>query len=220
MKFFRLFLFLIPFTFTSCIEILEEVNLNPNGSGNLVLTINASQSKGQLNNLMTKDSIYDVKIPNRREIESSLAEITGKIKSIKGISNVTITRDWTNYILVVKCAFENVNALNAAVNNIWLLYNKNAPVNSTYFTYSKGIFKRSFDYNLIKGIDKKLGAQEKDILHKSRYTTVYRFGNEIKTYSNKFATLSKSKKAIIFKSTLLEIISGKKSVQNEITITQ
>lgn len=213
-----LILLILPLGLTSCLEILEEVNMNTDGSGALTLTINASQSKGQLDNLLTKDSIYGVKIPSRKDVEISLAEVTGKIKSINGISNVSVNRDWTNYILTVKCNFQNVAALNSAINNIWLLYDKKLPVNSSYFTYSKGKFKRSFDQNLVKDLDKKLGPQEKEILHKSNYTMIYRFGNEIKSHTNQSAVLSKSKKAIILKSTILEIITGKKSVQNEITL--
>lgn len=194
--------------------------MNQDGSGQLSLIINASQSKSQLDNLMTKDSIYDVKVPQRKDIEKELAEMTAKIKAIKGISNVTVNRDWTNYILNVKCNFQNTAALNEAINNIWLLYDKKAPVQMAWFSYSKGSFKRNFDYNLVKGIDKKLGAKEKDILAKSNYTMVYRFVDEVKSFSNKSASLSKSKKAIILKSTLLEFISGKKSVQNEILLNQ
>ncbi len=221
MIYFRNLFFLLPLiVLSSCFEIIEEINLNPNGSGILSLTINASQSKGQLDKIMAKDSIYNIKVPQRKEIDASINELTGKLKGMKGISNVIVARDYQNYILVVKCTFANTNALNSAINNIWLLSDKNAPTNTVYCSYANNIFKRNFNYELIKNLKDELGAQEKDILSKSNYTTVYRFQNEIANYTNTGATLSKSKKAIILKNNILDIVTGKRNIQNEIKLKQ
>ena len=203
---------------TGCLEIIEEVNLNPNGSGTLNLTINASQSKSNLDKIMGQDSIYGQKVPKRQDIEKALADVSNKLKNTKGISNVEMNRNFNNYILVIKCSFANVAALNAAINNIWLLYDKKASVNMLHFSYEQNTFKRSFDYNLIKNVKDKLGSQEKDILSKSNYTTIYRFQSEIISNTNTSATLSKSKKAIITKNTILDIVNGKKNIQNQIKL--
>lgn len=212
-------LFFLPLLLLSgCFEIIEEVNMNPNGSGNLVLTVNANQSKDQLDKLLAKDSIYGVKIPQRQDIDKAINDVVVKLKSVKGISNVAVTRDFQTYILVIKCNFVNPSALNAAVNNIWLLFDKKATVNHSYFQYDKNIFKRIFDFNLIKDVKNKLGAQERDILSKANYTMIYRFQTEIESHSNPNAMLSKSKKAIILKNNLWDIVNGKKSIQNEIKL--
>lgn len=206
------------FLFTGCFEIIEEVNLNPNGSGNLTLTVNANQSKDQLDKVLAKDSIYGVKVPTRGDIDKSINEVLMKLRSVKGISNVTINRDFNTYILVIKCNFANVSSLNVAVNNIWLLFDKKASMNRAYFSFDKNTFKRIFDFNLIKDVKNKLGAQERDILSKASYTMVYRFQSEIASHTNTAATTSKSKKAIILKNNLLDIITGKKSIENEIKL--
>lgn len=211
-------LFLPLLLLSSCFEIVEEVNMNQDGSGTLTLTINANQSKEQLDKIMAKDSLYNFKVPSRQTIDGSISEVSGKLKSIKGISNVSIARDFQTYILVIKCSFSNTHALNAAINNIWLLYDKKAAMDKTYFAFSNNVFKRTFDYELIKNVKSKLGAQERDILHRANYTMVYRFQTEIIHHTNTSATLSKSQKAIILKNNLLDIISGKKSIQNEIKL--
>lgn len=201
-----------------CFEVLEEVNLNPNGSGTLILTINGSQSKSQLDKLMAKDSIGGRKIPKRKEIEASLSEISNKLNSVKGLSNVHISKDFTNYILLIKCDFTNPSALNEAINTIWLLYDKKAKTNSVFFSFHNKLFKRTFDQNLIKNVKEKLGSQEKDILSKATYTCIYRFSSEIEHQTNSFAVASKNKKATILKSPVLDIVVGKKSLENEIKI--
>lgn len=215
-----IFIFIPLLTLSGCFEIIEEVNMSSNGSGTLVLTINANQSKEQLDNIMAKDSIYSTKVPQRSEIDGAIRDVVLKLKSTKGISNVVVTRNFQTYIMVIKCSFANTAALNSAVNNIWLLYDKKAATDRTYFSYQKNIFKRIFDYELIKNIHSKLGAQEKDILYRANYTMIYRFQTEISSHSNNHATLSKSKKAIILKNNLLDIVSGKKSIQNEIKLKE
>ncbi|MBX9851177.1 MAG: hypothetical protein K2X86_05395 [Cytophagaceae bacterium] len=215
---FRILLICGSLFLTGCLEIIEEVNLNPNRSGTLTLTINASQSKSNLDKIMGQDSIYGQKVPKRQDIEKALADVSNKLKNTKGISEVEISRDFNDYILVIKCSFANVAALNAAINNIWLLYDKKAPVNRLHFSYEQNTFKRSFDYGLIKNVKDKLGSQEKDILSKSYYTTLYKFQSEIISNTNSSATLSKSKKAIILKNSVLDIVNGKKNIQNQIKL--
>jgi hypothetical protein len=214
----HLFLATLLLSLQGCFEVLEEVNVNPNGSGTLILTINGSQSKSQLDKLMAKDSIGGLKIPKRKEIESSLAEIGNKLKSVKGLSNIQVTKDLVDYILIIKCDFANASALNDAINTIWLLYDKKAKTNSIYFSYHNKLFKRSFDQSLIKNVKEKLSSQEKDILSKATYTCIYRFSSEIESQTNSFAVASKSKKATILKSPVLDIVVGKKSLENEIKI--
>lgn len=206
------------FVLQGCFEVLEEVNMNPDGSGKFSLTVNGSQSKGQLDNVMVKDTINGFKVPQRKDIEAKIADVTNKLKAVKGISNVVVTKDFTNYILVIKCDFANVSALNAAVNNIWLLHDKNAKMNSVYFTYTNKTFKRSFDFNLIKDVKNKLGSQAREILGKAVYTMIYRFPTEIESHTHPDATLSKSKKALILRNSALDIVTGRKSVQNEIKL--
>jgi hypothetical protein len=214
------FLFFLPLLFllSGCFEIIEEVNINPDGSGTLVLTFNGNQSKDQLDKALTKDSIYNVKIPKRKDIDAAIQEVSNKLKSVKGISNVEITRDYNTYILVIKCSFANTTALNSAINNIWLLYDKKTPTDRKYFSYTQNTYKRIFDHTLLKHAKAKLGAQERDILSKSNYTCIYRFQTEIISSSNKQATLSKSKKAIILKNNILDIVTGNKSIENDIKL--
>lgn len=213
-----LFFLSLLFLLSGCFEIIEEVNVNADGSGTLVLTFNGNQSKDQLDKALTKDSIYNIKIPKRKDIDAAIQEVSNKLKSVKGISNVVITRDYNTYILVIKCSFSNTTALNSAINNIWLLYDKKTPADRKYFSFTQNSYQRIFDHTLLKHAKAKLGSQERDILSKSNYTTIYRFQTEIISSSNKQATLSKSKKAIILKNNILDIVTGNKSIENNIKL--
>src|SRR5690606_24434731 len=104
----------------------------------------------------------------------------------------------------LKFKFKNISCLNTAINKIWATYDKSAK-ETTLYVYSGKTFKKLFDPQLIK--DKtKISNKEKEVLSEAKYTMIYRFQNEINTYSNNNALLSKSRKAIIVKSKIYPVI--------------
>ena len=62
---FKISFFLVFFSFTSCFEIVEEVTLKKDGSGEMSFSINLSQSKTKLNSIMLMDSINGYKVPKK-----------------------------------------------------------------------------------------------------------------------------------------------------------
>ena len=53
---FILFIFLIP-TLSSCFQIIEEITMRNDGTGDVLLTINLSQSKTKVATVMLLDSV-------------------------------------------------------------------------------------------------------------------------------------------------------------------
>lgn len=196
---------------------MEEVNVNKDGTGLLSVTANLSQSKGQLEKLLTQDSILNYKIPGTSDIEYSISGLEKKLSSMEGISNVTISKDFNNYIFILKCNFQNVTALNNAINSIWASYDKKAVI-STHYYYENSTFKKLFDPALIKNHSTNLSNKEKEILGEAVYTMIFRFNSEIISYSNSSALLSKSRKALILKSPIYPVIAGSKDINNSIKI--
>src|SRR5947207_3309315 len=99
---------LIIFCCTSCIEIIEELNVKTGGHGNYRLTVNMSQSKTKLSTITKLDSIDGFKIPGKIQIDENLNELQSVLSNTKGINHVLMKRDHENFIYELAFEFENI----------------------------------------------------------------------------------------------------------------
>jgi hypothetical protein len=219
-KIYFLILLTIPFLFQSCFELVEQVQLNKDGSGNFQLTLNLSQSKTKLNSIMKLASINGHPVPTKAEINTQLRDIETMLKKTDGISNVKTSIDFENYICVVSYSFLNVTQLNQSVKNIGLKENLKAAELSDNYSYdvSKKIFQRKNKFQL-KDIYSKMSNADKEVFSSASYTSIFKFESPVITSSNKDAKVSPSKKAVMLKESALDIITEKKSIENKINIT-
>ena len=144
-----------------------------------------------------------------------------KLKSIEGLSNVSINRDFKNWIFEVKTNFKNGENLEKAIQSVHSEFAKEEPL----------LFKNRLIYNgktmqrETQNIDEKTRKElnkptEKKIFAKAKYTTIYRFENTIEKSNNARAKISPSKKAIMLQSNVLNIINGKETIQNQIQLNE
>src|SRR5690606_25627247 len=114
--------FLIFFSFSvfmsSCFEITEEVNMKNNGSGDVLLTINLSESKDNLKAFWKMDKVEGVDVPQKMEIDADIAKVKKALSAVKGISNVKTTANYEEFIFTVSSSFDNVNTLNKGINAV------------------------------------------------------------------------------------------------------
>lgn len=218
-----LFFFLIfsSLFFTSCLELTEEINMNNDGSGSAIITLNLNESKDNLNNYFTQGEFQGQKLPSKTEILGELSDIEGIIEGVKGISNVSSNFDMDEYIFKFSGDFTNVDVLNDAVNILAKEMSKKNPVARTpvikdNFSFQNGKFSRLFDYPIDKELYNQLGFMEQFFLESSRLVGIYRFPNAIKNQSNEKANVSSSKKAVMLKTNFAEIMKGETSIANEI----
>jgi hypothetical protein len=78
---------------SSCIEIIDDVQMNNEGSGSFKYTINLSASKVKITSILALDSLDGKKVPSRTEITDRISAISKKLASKSGISNVSIDPD-------------------------------------------------------------------------------------------------------------------------------
>jgi len=74
----------IGILFSSCVEIIDDLSFNLNGSGSLKYSINLSSSKVKLNSILALDSLDGTKIPTREEIEVKIEEFKHKVLTWEG----------------------------------------------------------------------------------------------------------------------------------------
>ncbi|PCH73705.1 MAG: hypothetical protein COB98_10455 [Flavobacteriaceae bacterium] len=212
-------LFISLLLLSSCFEIIEEITLHKNGSGDIAITLNLSQSKSKIASIMLMDSINGFQIPSRSEITNFVKKTTVTIKNTSGISNVKSSLDLDNFILNFSCNFENIHALNqviAAFGN----HKERSKINKQqHFIYNTNTqhFSRSYHYDLSKEFDK-VKAIDKNALKEASYTTIYRFDQPIISTSNRLSKLAPNKKAVLIKVSGAAMLTGEHSIKNNIQL--
>ncbi|MBK7307313.1 MAG: hypothetical protein IPO01_10500 [Chitinophagaceae bacterium] len=216
-----LLLLTILITFQSCFEIIEQVFLKADGSGDFQLVLNMSKSKTRLNSIIKMKNINGHDVPSKEEIKSKFADIEKTLGKTAGISNVRSTADFDNFIISISCNFNKVTQINNGVKNIYLKENPKGKASERVFEYDPtgNVFTR---LNLFSFKDeyKKLSNADKEVFTTANYTSIFKFENSVAAASNKETKISPSKKAVMLKLNALDIITEKRSIENKITLTK
>jgi hypothetical protein len=213
-------LFCILISLTSCFELIEQVFLKKDGSGNMQITLNLSKSKTKINSIRQMKVINGRTVPSENEIKQKIKELETSVAKTKGITGVKTTLDMDNYIVTISCNFANANQLNGIVKSIAKTgveakyleksYNYDA-TNSSFERVNKISVKN--DYN-------KLSNADKEVFATANYTAIYKFENNITGATNADAKISPSKKAIMLQYNVLDVIMNKKSIENKISLSK
>lgn len=220
----KLFLFLftlgLSFSLTSCFDIVEEIDLKSGGSGKIKLTVNLSKSKTKVGSLMKLDKIEGMKIPTEKEIRSQVNEVTNVLKNTKGISNVKSSLDFTNYIATLSCDFTDINALNSFTKTLSGKFKTEISQYSTYsYSPKTKTLSRNYTYNPeAKKALNKISPENRKSIQDAYFTSIYRFDNTVNNQNNKDAKIAASKKAVMLKSSLIDVMSGKVNLSNTIIL--
>jgi copper chaperone CopZ len=186
-------LFILAFSLTSCIEIVEEINITENKSGNISIKIESDNSGLILNivNNLFGNSYED-------QIKAELDKIARKLTNEKGIEKVEVNLEESSGEYGISCNFSNTADLNRA------LY-KAFGYKKTIFSpgYVKAGSHRLKKMNITPYIKKYLDKEnitipEAYILEMIDYKCIYHVPNEIKRTSNtKVEITNNSKTATI-----------------------
>ncbi len=222
----RIFHFMVcmlsVFCLTSCFDVVEEINMKSNGSGSIQGTLNLSKSKTKVASLMKLDKIDGIQIPNQAEIRKEMAVIVNLLKNTPGISNVKQRLDFENYIAIISCDFQNVQALNAYTNTLSKHFK--AKINSySSYSYDAGTktLKRNYKHSTEgKKEFEKLRPENRQSFGQAFYTSIYRFENLVAKQQNNLAKVSPNKKAVMLKVNIPDLINGKVDLTNTIVLNK
>lgn len=215
-------LILVLCVFSSCFQIIEEINVASDGSGTVNLTLNLSASKTKVASLMLLDSVNGYKVPSKQQIQKEMEEAVAYLKKSPGITNVKKTIDFENYIATVTFAFKNISNINNVNQNVLKKLKIKAINNSSYsFSPETGVFQRRYlptkealvEYN-------KLKPEVKNVFKEATYTSIYRFDKPVALTMNPLAKISKTKKAVMLNAGIMGLINGKTNISNQITLTK
>lgn len=214
-----LLIFICCTSLTSCFDVVDEINLNADGSGEIIITANLSKSKTKIASIMLLDSINGYKVPTKADIEKALNDAEAYLKNAEGISAITKKSDFDNYIFSISCQFKSVKNIDNIIQEI----TKDFRIKPVMVSYAYDQAKREFfkDYTYTPEAKKeynKLNEEDKKIFNDATYTSIFRFDREVASYSNALSKLSKSKKALMLKTAALDLIDGEILLTNKIQL--
>lgn len=200
MKIFRLSLvFVCLFSLTSCLEIVDDLKINPDGSGSLSYNINLSASKVKINSIFALDSLNGKKVPTRDEIRGKILAFKDTLLNQDGIVDVSLEMDFENYLFKWKVDFEQVAKLQDAVlataekmggKKEWL------KDETEWLTFADNKLTRSIPE--IKDAKlKSIQEEERQLLKEGSYISITRFQQPVLKFDNEQAVLSKNKMAVM-----------------------
>ena len=222
MKYFKFFLSaLILFSFTSCIEIIDDVTVNNDGSGTMKYTINLSASKVKINSILALDSLDGKKVPSKDEIETKIASFIRKMKTKTGVSNVQMESNLTDFIFKFQCDFTSVSALQTAIKEVIEeeTEDKNLKeLDHNWMSWDGQKLVRSLPDATIEKT-KELKAEDIELLKTGNYTSITRFERAVDKFDNANALLSKNKLAVMIKTNPYLLSPNYSLLENTIYLT-
>ncbi|SEM51226.1 hypothetical protein SAMN05216436_10553 [bacterium A37T11] len=203
-----------------CFDIVEEINLAADGSGQMIVTLNLSQSRSKVASVLLLDSVNGYKIPKPAEIRNHLEQLASRLGKMPGISQVNYTSDFTNYIANIRFSFASVTSLNQ-ISQVIFKELKIPHTDATSYKFDAGahIFSRNYAHMAQASASfNKLKAKDQALFKGAAYTSIYRFSVPVVSVSNKQAKISPSKKAVMLRTELLDLIQGNATINNRIQL--
>ena len=213
----KYFYFLLILLLSSCIEIIEDLKINLDGSGTFKYSINLSQSKTKTTAILALDSLYGEKVPKISEIKQKISLFEKTLKEQEGITNVIINEDYENYIVKLQCDFKNVECLEKGLkNSISKLYQTNEYDYDWIGYKGKTLIRKTPIFNLDD--IRKFGDKDIDKLKTGTYTSITRFESKIDTFENINSIRSKSNMALMIKVTPDMLLINQNLLDNKIKL--
>lgn len=218
-----LFLFAsLLLVFSSCIEIIDDLSLNADGSGTFKYVINLSSSKVKINSILALDSLDGKKVPSKDEISNKANRVVSLLKEQDGISNVLFESNYNDYILRLQCDFASLEKLQAAFREVILSesHTKDIPeLEQTWLTFSDQTLVRSIPQITVKK-SREINQGDRDLLKNGSYTSITRFQSEVDHFDNEDSRLSKNKKAVMIRTDPYSLTQNPNLLDNTIYLVK
>jgi len=212
-----LLLLCLSLSLTSCFELVEQISVNADGTGELTITLNMNESKDKLQKFMEmEDGVAGYKPPERKEMDAFFSKVVETVSAVEGISDVKSDIYYEDFIFSISASYDDVESMNEAVNSFTTGMSRGMISFKNDYAYEDGIFKRTFVSPIEAENYDKIPMMQRLILESARIINVYRFEKAVTDMSSTSAELSHDAKEARFESTLSDIVKGVKSPANEI----
>lgn len=214
-------LLLLPLL-TGCIEIIDDLSFNEDGSGTFKYTINLSSSRVKVNSILALDSLDGNRIPSINEISQEIEEFVDHLKDKDGISNVSMSADYDNFIFKLSCDFETIQELQKGLKGVIREHFKSKEVEEIdyhWLTFEDGVLNRSIPTITVKKAQE-INREDSDLLRSGSYTSITRFYTEVNSCANANSVISKNKRAVMVKTDPYSLIHNHHLLDNTIYLSK
>jgi hypothetical protein len=155
-------------------------------------------------------------------MEKEIRSAVQLLKQTKGISNVQYKTDFTNYIVNISCDFSQIESLNAFSDILANRFKtKISNSNRYYYNAQTNVFERKFVASADwKAKFNQLGSDNTTQFSDAFYTQIIRFEKPIASQANGLAKVAGNKKGVLLKLPFMDLVYGKSSLANKITLTK
>ena len=213
-----LFLFVLVFSLSSCIEILDDLTIHADGSGTFRYNVNLSSNKIKVNSILALDSLDGQKVPKIEDIKEKVQQFIKTLDAQNGISNVKIEENYTDFIFKFSCDFTNVLSLQEGIKATIssMTKEKNASeLNHNWITWDGTKLTRSIPSITLNKV-KDLKQSDIEQLKQGSYTSISRFDKPVEKFGNPAAILSKNKLAVMIKTDTYSLKENPSILENVI----
>lgn len=206
--------FCLALGLTSCIEIVEDLKINTNGSGTFKYTINLSSSKTKVQSILALDSLNGERVIKQSEIQQKVESVRLQLQQEEGISNVVISEDYINYIIKLQVDFDSIENLERAIKNAFKSFYQSDMYDSDWISYS--------NRKLVKNIPPlqldQISTYATNGLENGTYTSITRFMEKVQSYTNQLTMKSKSGTAVMVRVSPQQLIANPNLLSNTIQL--
>ena len=205
---------------SSCLEILDDISFNIDGSGTFKYTVNLSSSQVKLNSILALDSIDGKKVPSINEIQEKIEVFAELLSAQEGISNVYIDTNYQQFIFKIQCDFSNVIDLQRGFESSLketLTQLENEEIAYEWITWDGQVMVRKVP-DLDRWSLPSIKSEDSELLKKGYYTSITRFENKVNYFENPAAKLSKNERAVMLRKSAFEVFNDHKVMDNIIHV--
>ena len=207
---------------TGCIEIIDDLSFNADGSGTLKYSINLSSSKVKINSILALDTLDGKPVPSKEEIAEKINQFKTRLTQQDGISNVEVESDFVNYLFKLRCDFESADALQTALKTVGKSFSDkqdSEEFDHTWLTWEGNELVRSIPDITVEQT-KKIKAEDIELLKQGTYTSITRFSSLVTRFDNENAVLSKNKMAVMVKADPYSLMQNTGLLENRIYLSE
>jgi hypothetical protein len=220
-KFYWLFCVCILFACSACVEIIDDLTLNADGSGKWNLKINFSESTVKINSILSLDSINGLRVPSIDDLRKRSARFNDVVNAQPGIKSASYTEDLTHFIWTFSFEFNSIEQLEKAL--LTALEDQKVkglhlPENGFVRQNGNAVSKQMpFD---LSELSKKINAEDRSKLFQGKYISILRFNSTILKNTNLRYKIAQNLKATMAQFSLGECLNNSQIINNTSTLNK
>jgi hypothetical protein len=201
MKKLFVFLFASALMLSSCIEIIDDLSMNLDGSGTFKYAINLSSSKVKVNSILALDSFNGKSVPKIEEIEAKINRFRELLKNEKGIKSVQTEFSKVDFIAKICVDFSSLDDLQTGIKSVLIQLDptiKTPVEDEAWIAWDN----KSLQRMIPKFVEDRIKAEtrsDQELLRTGIYTCISRLPKTIQNSSNPACKLNPSKTAAMLR---------------------